>query len=156
LLGRAAAAGAAALPGGGPVMTALRRIAVPAALLAVVFAVHLVSYRPSEPFFNNHETRHVMTGVFVRDALGDPGAWSAPRAYAVRYYLQHPALGLLAWPPLFYLVEGLFMLLVGPSFLAARVLVGLFAAWAGVSLYRLVLHTHDRPTAAVALLLFGL
>src|SRR5262249_16291084 len=108
-----------------------------------------------EPFYNGDETRHVMTGVFFRDLYVDRPV-THPRDYAVRYYAQYPALALLVWPPFFYAVEGGFMLAFGTSFLAAKALVGLFAALACVYLFRLVLRTHDAPTAALAALLLGL
>ena len=122
--------------------------------LIVILAAHLLADADSEPFFNNDETRHVMTGVFFRDALAD-APFRNPARYAVGYYLQYPALGLVVWPPFFYLVEGVWMSFAGTSFLAARVLVGLFAAVACVCFYRLVRRDHDRPTAAAALLLLG-
>src|SRR5437773_8850256 len=85
-----------------------------AGLVAVLAVAHLCVYRSSEPYFSNDETRHVMTGVFFRDALADH-AWISPRSYAVRYYLQYPALGLLVWPPFFHSVEGVAMLAFGTS-----------------------------------------
>src|SRR5262249_10238404 len=104
----------------------------------------------------NDETRHVMTGVFARDALVDGEAWRHPTSFAKRYYLKYPALGLLVWPPLYYLVEGAFMLPFGTSFLAARTLVGLFDAWAVVTFYRLLRRDRDVMTASMAAILFGI
>jgi 4-amino-4-deoxy-L-arabinose transferase-like glycosyltransferase len=123
-------------------------------LLAPLVLAHALLYRPTEPFFNNDETRHVMTGVFFRDLFADHPVADLPD-YAVRYYVQYPALGLLVWPPLFYVALGLFMLAFGTSVIAAKVLVALFAALACVYLFRLAERTHGRPTAAVAVLLFG-
>ncbi len=52
-------------------------------LALALLAFHLVTGHASEPFFNNDETRHTMTGVFVRDALADfPGSFRDPKAYA--------------------------------------------------------------------------
>jgi 4-amino-4-deoxy-L-arabinose transferase-like glycosyltransferase len=131
----------------------------PAALLAAVLLVigiaHALVWQPSEPFFNNDETRHVMTGVFVRDLLVDLPL-DRPRAYAVERFVQYPALGLIVWPPLFYGVEGLFMLVFGTSFLVAKAAVWLFAAVACTFLFLLVRRTHGTFAAAVAVLLFGL
>lgn len=127
-----------------------------AAILAVV-VVHIVASTGTEPFKNNDETRHVMTGVFVRDALHDlPQSATHPKQYAVRYYLQYPALGLLIWPPFFYLVEGVVMTLFGTSYVTARALVALFAVIAAVYSYRLALRTHGPRVAAFALAVFGL
>jgi hypothetical protein len=96
-------------------------------LAIVATALHLLTGHASEPFFNNDETRHTMTGVFVRDALADfPESFRHPKAYAEIYYLQYPALGLLVWPPFFYGVEGIAMALFGPSFAVGRAIVAAF------------------------------
>jgi hypothetical protein len=132
----------------------LAKILLILAVLAPLVLAHALLYQPSEPFYNNDETRHVMTGVFFRDLLVDHPVTDLPD-YTVRYYLQYPALGLLVWPPFFYAVEGVFMLAFGTSVATAKVLVILFAALACVYLFLLVARTHDRRTAAVAVLLFG-
>lgn len=123
-------------------------------LLAPLVLAHALRYQATEPFYNNDETRHVMTGVFFRDLFADRPVADLPD-YALRYYVQYPALGLLVWPPFFYVVEGLFMLAFGTSVVTAKVLVALFAAAACVYLFLLAERTHGRPVAAVAVLLFG-
>ncbi|WP_020471111.1 ArnT family glycosyltransferase [Zavarzinella formosa] len=120
----------------------------------VILAAHLCVDVDSEPVFNNDETRHVMTGVFFHDAIGDT-PFRNPKQYAVGYYLQYPALGLMVWPPFFYMVEGGWMCLAGTSFLAARMLIGIFAAIACAYFYRLVRRDKDRLTSAISLLLLG-
>jgi hypothetical protein len=121
-------------------------------LLAALAGVHLLTARASEPFFNNDEIRHTMTGVFVRDALCDlPASATDPKGYAVRYYLQYPALGLITWPPLFYLIEGAAMLAFGPTFLVGRLCVAAFAVWLVVSAYRFArLHLPHFPALFAA------
>jgi hypothetical protein len=108
-----------------------------------------------EPFRNNDETRHVMTGVFVHDALRDLPEFSRdPKGYTVRYYLQYPALGILVWPPLFYVVEGVAMLALGPSYGTARLVLTSFAILAAVYFYRLVQDRFGQRAASVATGLF--
>ncbi len=123
------------------------------ALLVVQFG-HLLALTPSEPFFNNDETRHVMTGVFFRDFFTDR-PFDHLRDYTVRYYLQYPALGLLVWPPFFYVLEGLCMLVLGTSTAVSKGLVAAFGVMASVYLFRLVRRTHDAFTAALAVLFLG-
>lgn len=78
-----------------------------------------------------------MTGVFVADAIRDlPQSLAHPKDYVVRYYCQYPALGLIAWPPLFYFVEGLVMLVCGPQFWVARLCIAGFAVLALGYTYR--------------------
>jgi hypothetical protein len=123
-------------------------------LILTLGLAHAVSYKPSEPFFNNDETRHVMTGVFFRDLLVDLPVGHL-HDYTINYYLQYPALGLLVWPPFFYLIEGLFMAVFGMSLIVPKILIGIFAGVACVYLFRLVQETHDLPTATMTVLIFG-
>jgi hypothetical protein len=126
-----------------------------AAAILVLGIAHALTWQVSEPYFNNDETRHVMTGVFFQDLLRDL-PFSHLRAYAVSYYLQYPALGLLVWPPLFHGIEGIFLLVFGTSFAAARILLGLFSLLACTWLFLLVRRTHGTLAAAVSVLLLGL
>lgn len=131
-----------------------RRVVVPFLVVLAVLAAHLLSYRPSEPFYNNDETRHVMTGVFIRDAIRDCPL-ANPRGYATHYYLQYPAVAIPLYPPFFYLVEGVAMLVFGTSMLVARVLLLGFLALACTYLYLLVRTAYDEGTAALATLIFA-
>jgi len=127
-------------------------------VLLVLGLAHALTWRSSEPFFNNDETRHVMTGVFFHDLLLDLplGHLRHLRAYTIQYYLQYPALGLLVWPPLFHGLLGVFMLAFGTSYLAAKALLGLFSILAFGWFFLLVRRTHGTFAAAAAVLLFGL
>jgi hypothetical protein len=117
-------------------------------------AAHWFTSISSEPFFNNDETRHVMTGVFFRDFFREMPLTHV-REYVTRYYLQYPALGLLVWPPLFYLIEGGFMLIFGASFLASKILIVAFACLALLFAFKLVERTHGIFTAALAVCFMG-
>jgi Dolichyl-phosphate-mannose-protein mannosyltransferase len=122
-----------------------------AGLLAVMLVAHLLTAVDSEPFFNNDEIKHTLTGVFVADAVRDlPASAADPKGYSVRYYCQYPALGLVTWPPLFYLVEGLAMLALGPHFWVGRLCVAGFAAVAVVYAYRFARLMLDHPWALLA------
>jgi hypothetical protein len=122
--------------------------------LVVVLASHLAIPQPEEPVFYGDENRHVMTGVFFRDLLADQPVTDV-QGYAESYYVQYPALGLLVWPPMFHLVEGVAMSVFGTSFLVARFVVALFAMLACVYLFRLVSRTHGAGVAAASVLLFS-
>lgn len=130
------------------------RLALCGALL-LILAVQLFTYQPSEPFFNNDETRHILTGVYFRDLFHTMPLRSLP-SWTMSYYLQYPALGLLIWPPFFYGFLGALMALVGTSMLAGRAAVFLFALLACVYVYRFVRATHGHAVALAAVLLFGL
>jgi hypothetical protein len=127
-------------------------------LLAILLGLgvaHGLAAWPREPFYNNDETSHLLTGIFFRDLLLD---WplGGLRDYTIRYYQQYPSLSLLVWPPLVYFLEGLFMLVLGPTLLAGKIVIGLFAALGVTYLFFLVRRTHDLFTAGLAAAVFGL
>lgn len=131
-----------------------RQLVLLALILALVL-VHGLAYTASEPFFNNDETRHVMTGLYFNDLLRDRPVRDL-RDYTIHYYLQYPALGLLVWPPFFYFIEGLLMSVFGTSLIVSKALVVLFAAMACAYLFHLSCHSYNTTRAAVAVLIFGL
>jgi len=129
----------------------------PAAVFAALAVLHAVFSPFGEPFRNGDETRHVMTGVFVRDAITDITESAAdPRGYASRYYVQYPALGIIIWPPVFYMVEGLAMWAFGTGYTVARAVVYGFALLGGVYAYLLVRRTHGQRVACATLAVLGL
>ncbi len=135
----------------------LGKVWPPSIILTGLAFLHFCFSPVGEPFKNGDETRHVMTGVFVRDALADwPTSTADPREYAVRYYMQYPALGLIIWPPFFYLVEGVAMCVFGTSYMVSRLVIYGFALFGGVYAYRLFRRTHGTPVALTALGVLGL
>jgi hypothetical protein len=146
--------GSATSPSAPPTPRAFSWLGFAASILVLGIA-HALTWQSSEPYFNNDETRHVMTGVFFHDLLRDLPLGHL-RSYVVSYYLQYPALGLLVWPPLFHGALGAFMLVFGTSYAAARILLNLFCVLAFFWLFLLVRRTHGTVAAAVSVLLFGL
>lgn len=137
--------------------TFFRVISKPAFVLGGLALLHIAFAPGTEPYKNGDETRHVMTGMFFRDASADlPQSLRTPREYATNYYLHYPALGLVIWPPLFHMVEGTAMWLFGPSYSVARLVAFSFALLGTIYFYRLVSLTHGRRFATAALALFGL
>jgi hypothetical protein len=124
-------------------------LAIALGSILLMLLVQAIVYRPSEPYLNNDENRHVMTGVFFRDFLTDLPI-THPRDYVIRYYLQYPALGFPLWPPLFHFIEGLFMVLLGTSILVSKSVILAFAALACFYLFLLVRRTHGIEVAALA------
>jgi hypothetical protein len=125
------------------------------AVLLALSAAYVFAYKVSEPFYYNDETRHLMSGVYFRDLFQDMPVRHL-RDYTVNYYLQYPALGLLIWPPFFYLLEGLLMSVFGTSIIVPKMLVGLFGMLACAYLFYLVRRSHDVSRATVAVLILGL
>lgn len=123
-------------------------------LPCMLLVVRLLTAQPSEPFYNNDETRHVMTGVFFADFLHSLP--QDPKQFAIAYYLQYPALGIPLYPPLFYILEGTGMAVLGPAVLVGKCLVLLFLLAACIFLFRIVRTTHGVTEARIAALVFGL
>jgi Dolichyl-phosphate-mannose-protein mannosyltransferase len=130
-------------------LTNTRHWLIPLALTIALFVAHQWIFIPSEPYFNNDETRHLMTGVFFHDFFRDL-PFQHIREYTVNYYLKYPALGLIIWPPLFYILEGLGMLVFGTSFEMARFLLLVFSGITVGYLYLLVKRSHDIFAATLA------
>ena len=133
---------------GNPIMNRFR------AILLLIVAAHLVAFQTSEPFYINDETRHVMTGAFFHDLVAD-GSFQNVKQYATNYYNQYPALGLLVWPPLFHLIEGLWMMLFGLSITSSKLLVLLFLAIACGFLYRIARLTSSTEQSLLTIALFA-
>jgi len=79
-------------------------------LLSFLLQVHAGAYRSD---FGGHadEAAHVVTGLMVRDYLaGGLVAQPHPMRFAEDYYERFPKVAIGHYPPLFYLVEGLWLI----------------------------------------------
>ncbi|QOY91046.1 ArnT family glycosyltransferase [Paludibaculum fermentans] len=88
-----------------------------AAFLLVVLAFQWLSGAYTKLLDGNYdEASHYLTSLLVRDylAAGLPGN---PLHYAENYYLHYPKIAIGHWPPVFYLVNGVWLLLLpfGPA-----------------------------------------
>jgi hypothetical protein len=81
-----------------------------AVLAALVAAYHLASHSASSELgAHPDEAAHFVTGLMFRDYLAS-GFHQPPLAYAANYYEHYPKIGLGVWPPFFYLVQAVWML----------------------------------------------
>jgi Dolichyl-phosphate-mannose-protein mannosyltransferase len=102
-------------------------------------------------FWWSDAPRHALNGAFVRDLVT---AWPEdPRRWAVDYYLKYPALTVLFYPPLFYLVEAAVYGVMGVSHLAAQSTVALFTVVLLAATYGLARRILPRWSAVGAMLL---
>jgi len=147
-----------------PVLEAERQSAAPSVavptwtirssmLLATVLVLATViivrGIRKGEFSYNVDETQHAMTGMFAADLLRDHPL-THPVEYAYLYYAQYPALsGVIHWPPLYYVFEGLTFLLVGPTVVAARLSI-LFFALLGITFWYVLVRELQGEWMAVA------
>jgi len=129
------------------------------ALLVLVLALSSVlivrRIRVGEFSYNVDETQHAVTGLFVADLIRDHPL-SHPKQYTYEYYAQYPALsGVLHWPPLFYVAEGIFFLILGPTVVAARLAILFFALFALTCWFLLVRELQNDWAAALSTALLG-
>jgi 4-amino-4-deoxy-L-arabinose transferase-like glycosyltransferase len=115
--------------------------ALGAAVLVLYFLLILVCQRVSHAGANGFgsypdESSHYVTGLMVHDYLRT-GMGESPVAFARQFYLHFPLIGIGHWPPLFYAVEGLWMLAAGTSRSSDLVLIAIIAALLAFELYRL-------------------
>ena len=123
--------------------------------IALVCIVAARDIRVGEFDYNVDEAQHAVTGLFVSDAFRDLPI-RHPVQYTYRYYAQYPAVAILHWPPLFYIVEGLSFLLFGPSVVSARLSVLLFCVLLLYQWFRLVEESLDVYSAEICTAVLGL
>jgi hypothetical protein len=76
----------------------------------------------SEPYCNNDEPRHMMTAVFISDLLRLHPTHD-PIGFAYTYYGHYPAIAPLHYPPMQHALTGSLFAVIGPSVVAARLLI---------------------------------
>ena len=101
--------------------------------------------------FGRHpdEGAHYITGLVVRDYVLS-GEWASPLAYALRYYAHYPAIAIGNWPPVFYGLEGPWLMVFGASRIAALVLVALTASALATVVFATTGRRHEWPVALAA------
>ena len=86
---------------------------IPIGLMLLVGALFLGAPTGGE-FYWSEAPRNALNGVFVKDLL-KAMPWHNPIGFAYRYYAQYPALTILFYPPLFYILAAPFYALLGVS-----------------------------------------
>jgi Dolichyl-phosphate-mannose-protein mannosyltransferase len=81
------------------------------------------------------EPSHYLSGLMTRDYLVS-GMAQGPLAYASDYYLHIPMIGIGHWPPGFYFLQAVWMLIAGVSRGDILVLIAIITALAAFSVYR--------------------
>ena len=130
-----------------------------ACALALFWQWEFGAYRSE---FGGHpdEAAHVVTGLFVRDALVEGWKYAAGgfhgspvrlgREFADRYYTHYPKIGLGVWPPFFYLVRASWTLPFGASRISLLLLLGVLAAILGGMVFRVLRDEFGASLAGVA------
>jgi hypothetical protein len=118
----------------GTIASAARSTAIVVAILSVACLALLLTAPVNGDFWWQDAPRHALNGAFVRDFIAahpihDPVRW------AIDYYLRRPALTIMFYPPLFYVIEAIAFALFGVSHFVAQFTVLLFVLLLGVSAY---------------------
>ena len=121
--------------------------------LAAVLIVHGIGR--GEFSLNVDECIHAFTGLFFSDLLRHPPL-AHPVEYAYAYYAHYPAIALFHWPPLFHPIEAIFFLFLGPSVLAARLAIVMFALFGLFFWFQLIHELEDKWTAAFSTVVLAL
>jgi 4-amino-4-deoxy-L-arabinose transferase-like glycosyltransferase len=77
------------------------------------------------------DASHYVTGLMVHDYIVG-GLHGDPVTFALNYYAHYPKIGIGHWPPVFYLIEALWMALFGTSIGSALLLMAMINALIGV------------------------
>jgi 4-amino-4-deoxy-L-arabinose transferase-like glycosyltransferase len=131
------------------------RAAAPICFLLLACLALLLTAPVDGDYSWNDAPRHALNGVFLKDLIA-AHPFHDPEGWAIEYYLAHPALTVLFYPPLFYVAEAGVFAVLGVSQFAAQLTVVLFIALLAVSSYHLARTWLTRwPAAGAALLVIG-
>jgi hypothetical protein len=99
-------------------------------LMAICLYIYLLHLTNDGLWFQGDSPRHAANGLFWWDFLARFPA--NPIEFAKSYYVRYPVIQPLAYPPLFYLMEGFAFWVFGPSAYVGKTLVFGFAVLSGV------------------------
>ena len=103
---------------------------------------------------NVDETVHAATGLYVASFIHDLPL-RHPVQYTYRYYAQYPSLGIVMYPPVFYIAEGIAFLTLGPSVVTARLTILVFGLLGLYFWFKLVSVLENEYAAALSTLLLA-
>jgi len=101
---------------------------------------------------DSDEPAHFVTGLMTHDYLKAGMPWP-PMAYAQNYYWHYPKVGLGHWPPVFYIVQALWMLVFGVSHLSVMLLMASMTAFLGTVLFEIARQEFGPVAASAAVIL---
>lgn len=125
-------------------------------LILALAALFFVTSPRDGAFWWSDAPRHALNGIFLKDfVLTAP--MRDPIGFAEQYYLRYPALTILFYPPLLYVLSAPFFLVFGDSHLVAQAVIALHLPLLGLGTWLLARLWLDRWSAlAAAVLLLGM
>lgn len=136
------------------VMARKRSLILAVLSLTLVAAVLVHGIQRGEFSENVDETVHAATGLYVASFLHDLPL-RRPVQYTYRYYAQYPTLGIVMYPPAFYIIEGIAFSVFGPSVVIARLTVLALALFGLYCWFSLISELEDEYTAALSTVLLA-
>jgi len=124
-----------------------------ALLAGALVLAHLWAYQAG--FSGADEPAHFLNGVFVSSYLHDH-AGTNPMAYAVEYYLHYPKISIGHWPPAYYGLLGLLLLVLPATPQAAFVINLLVGALPAAELGGALAWLADRRVALAGCAIYAL
>ena len=109
---------------------------LPIVLVFVVLLLFLTGAPTGDAFSWPDSPRHALNGAFVLDLVRDH-PFGHPTTYALNYYARYPALTILFYPPLFYVLLAAFYAVLGVSQTSALAAEFLCYAALAIGAYRL-------------------
>lgn len=137
---------------GSPANALLRNVGT---LLLVLAALGLQWHAFSILFdssLHGDAAKHYTSGVLVFDYLHS-GLGSKPMPFAESFEVRYPLVGIGQWPPMYYVIQGLFYFVAGPSIRSAQILSALIAASVAFLVFA-TLRRMSTQTAFVAAAIF--
>jgi hypothetical protein len=131
-----------------------RRLILALLSLTLVATVLVHGIQKGEFSENVDETVHAATGLYFASFLHDLPL-RHPVQYTYRYYAQYPSLGIVMYPPIFYVAEGIAFLALGPSVVTARLTIVIFALLGLYFWFKLVSVLENEYTAALSTVLLA-
>ncbi|HEX7359993.1 MAG TPA: glycosyltransferase family 39 protein [Bryobacteraceae bacterium] len=95
------------------------------------------------------EPAHYISSLLLRDYLAS-GFHQTPLAFAVNYYTALPYFAVGYWPPAFYVIGGIWMLLFGVQRASALALIAVVVALLAATVFRVTRRHGANPVAAGA------
>lgn len=116
--------------------SAARSIAVFVLLLAVVISLQVASGTYHAEFGGYpDEPAHYVTSLMLRDYIIG-FQWGSPLQFALQYYHYYPKVAFGHWPPFFYIVQAIWMLLFSTSRASIRLEIACTTVLLGYSVYQ--------------------
>ena len=99
------------------------------------------------------EAGHYVTGLMFHDYFAGMH-YSSPTKFAVNYYLHYPKVGIGHWPPIFYVIQGIWTLLFSTSRSSLMFLMATLTALLALTIYGMLAREFSPLVALAASLVF--